>query len=311
MSEEMKKRITEAISQKLGSESQIKIMFQKITKNNGKMLEAIIFQDAEANASPAIYIDDLIKQVENNDIGLEDAVQEIMQYYLNVVNGAAFENIEGAVSKLDKTYILDKVVYKLINAEKNADQLAGVPHISVLDLAAIYRVDISQETDSTAWFTISNKLCDTYGINQEELDKAARKNTEQKGFRVQDVISFMIEEMFRGTELEEADIKKMKEEAGESTLYIMNSVLYKDGASILLYGSYFKKLADDLGRDLYVLPSSTEEILACPVVEGDEKEQNAFREMVVQVNMMDVPSTKILSNNLYRFSRETHKLTVV
>ena len=71
---------------------------------------------------------------------------------------------------------------------------------------------------------------------------------------------------------------------------------------------YIKALADKLDSDLYILPSSIHELILIPVLENEEVE--TLRKMVNQVNEESVENIDYLSDNVYRFNRNTEEICI-
>ena len=76
----------------------------------------------------------------------------------------------------------------------------------------------------------------------------------------------------------------------------------------MFYSSKIKALADKLDSDLYILPSSIHELILIPVLENEEVE--TLREMVNQVNEESVENIDYLSDNVYRFNRNTEEICI-
>ena len=76
----------------------------------------------------------------------------------------------------------------------------------------------------------------------------------------------------------------------------------------MFYSSKIKALADKLDSDLYILPSSIHELILIPVLENEEVE--TLRDMVNQVNEESVENIDYLSDNVYRFNRNTEEICI-
>jgi len=289
-------RLADALREMIGTECTVE--FRKVDKNNGLVLQAVVIREPGMNVCPTIYIDSLLEGIRNRETSLHDAAEEIAGIYRESRNVPFAQDI---VSKLgNKEYILENVAYKIINLEKNRDRLADMPHKVLLDMAAVYIVAFKgKHMHETSSFTINRQFCDNLAISETELDDAAKRNTERNGFRVQSMESVL------------AEIGCIPETtAGQGDgMWIISTPGRFNGASVMLYGSSFGGLAEKLGSDLYVLPSSIHEVLAIPV--GKIKPDN-LRDMVRDVNSSDaVAVDEVLSNSIYRYSRKTGTLAIV
>ncbi len=80
------------------------------------------------------------------------------------------------------------------------------------------------------------------------------------------------------------------------------------GASALFYPGIMEKVADAVGGDYYVLPSSVHEVLVIPG-EG-MMTANEMAQMVKSINETQVEPQDRLCNRVMRYSADTHELMV-
>lgn len=138
------------------------------------------------------------------------------------------------------------------------------------------------------------------GISFEELDEAAKKNTEKSGFSVRTMSEVMCELMGVnvGQEIEEPDGPQM---------YILTNTRKLHGANIMLYKEYLEIAAEKMNGDFYIIPSSIHELIAVPVsAQGLEE----LREMVKAANDNQLTPEEILGYEVYRYNRETGEVEV-
>jgi len=289
--EEIAGRILEAVETAVGPECEVQ--FQEVEKNNGVLRRAVVIKGPGMNAGPVVYIDSILKMLGNDEISLPDAAAEIAGVYKG---SRDTEEYLYAAESLSREKVLEKVVYQLVNKEKNEGKLAGMPYKELLDLAAVYRVIVDGYGSGTASFAVSSKFCTAYGISREELDAAAGRNTEKMGFCI-----MPMDALLKETAWEEEDGGR------ESKMFVLTNTEGCNGAAVMLYGRYFGRLAGKLGSDLYVLPSSIHEVIAIPVDFGGPA---ALREMVSEINDREVADEEVLSGNVYRYSRKTGRLTI-
>lgn len=107
------------------------------------------------------------------------------QYLNAIICGRCYSppEIEMNVEKwTDRKFILDHVEYQLVNAERNAEKLKDIPGKKIADLVAIYRVVVGLDEDGMKSYVLTNAGLARSKISLEELDEAAKKNTEKSGF---------------------------------------------------------------------------------------------------------------------------------
>lgn len=173
-----KKEIINAVKEELGTE--FEVFFTQTGQNNGTEQKCITVMPKSNIMGAGFRIElqfkgDLVEETEIKDMA-RNLVDDCMGYH-------GREPISGLTVRLDKRTILMKVEYQMINAEKNEARLTEMPHERLLDLAAIYRVILSEDAERKISFAVTHSLCEEYKISREELDAAARYNMEIQGFR--------------------------------------------------------------------------------------------------------------------------------
>lgn len=270
---------------------------QETTKNNGVKMLGIEIRKPEETVVPRLYVDGIVDRVEDGFMTVEDAAKKVFEMYQNSETPEIEMNVEKLI---DRKFILDHVEYQLVNAERNAEKLKDIPGKKIADLVAIYRVAVSAGEDGMMSYVLTKAILDRSGISFEELDEAAKKNTEKSGFSVRTMNEIMCELMGVnvGQEIEEPDGFQM---------YILTNARKLHGANIMLYKEYLEIAAEKMNGDFYIIPSSIHELIAVPVsAQGLEE----LREMVKAVNDNQLAPEEILGYEVYRYNRETGEVEV-
>lgn len=265
-----------------------------IEKNNGVIRNAVAIQTPGMPAGVVICIDDLADRIEAGKITAQYAGRKIAGTYMDRCD--EIRHFSEVRSALSKEYILDRVTYKLVNREKNAGRLKSIPYREMLDLAATYEIEILKNGRLSS-IMANYALCDAYGISPEELDAAAKRNTEAAGFTMRPLASVFAEK----TGISEEFL------GNGHPVYVLSNHEGIDGAAVMLYGSYFDELAGMLGSDLYVLPSSIHEVIAVP---ADCDKAELLKNTVAKVNATVVSDEEVLGENVYRYNRESRVLEI-
>lgn len=270
---------------------------QETTKNNGVKMLGIEIRKPEETIVPRLYVDGIVDRVEDGFMTVEDAAKKVFEMYQNSETPEIEMNVEKLI---DRKFILDHVEYQLVNAERNAEKLKDIPGKKIADLVAIYRVAVSAGEDGMMSYVLTKAILDRSGINFEELDEAAKKNTEKSGFSVRTMNEVMYELMGvnPGPEIEEPDGPQM---------YVLTNARKLHGANIMLYKEYLEIAAEKMNGDFYIIPSSIHELIAVPVsAQGLEE----LREMVKAANDNQLAPEEILGYEVYRYNRETGEVEV-
>ncbi len=292
MREEMMNRLAEAIGEEFGAECEVR--FQNVKKNNGLIVKAVVIREPGVLVSPTIYIDETLDMLTAEKMSVCKAEQDIVSIYRRWRDKGNYREI---ISNLSMQGVLESVSCQLINAEKNEDLLMGIPHKRFLDLAVVYRVIVGEDEMGTASFLINNGLQEQYELDIEELDNAARENTERQGLEAMSMGSIM------------AEITGENEDEIETgcPMWVLSNSKRVNGAVTMLYPDLFKSLTDKNESDLYVLPSSIHEVIAIPD-NGEDTEE--LKLMVSAVNSSEVSEEEYLSGNVYKYIRRENRLVI-
>lgn len=290
MREKIAEELATEVRARLGAK--YSVMYKEVTKNNSVKYPVVDIARLGEQVSQLVYIDWMLDRVEGGDIDIQDAAREVITTYLDYED----EGVPEFAKYLDKDTILQKAVFQMINREKNLERLLDMPHRDFLDLSVIYVV--ADEVDGDLYsIAVTHPFCEKYGIDDEELFDAARKNTMEIGFWARTVEDILADD--KGTSVEVL--------GSAPPLWAISTNTHRYGASAILFNGEFDKLAERYGMDLYIIPSSIHDVLAVPV-KGIEPEE--LRCMVAIVNDSEVHEEDLLSDNVYRYSRKTGCLTI-
>jgi len=294
--------IKRCVELSLGENYEVQV--QETRKNNGVRLTGISIKEKNSNIAPMIYLEgvfesylkgrslaaictDIIRVYkENNDLGVFD-VSEIMNY----------ENIK------------DKVCYRLVNQERNKEFLKGIPHIKFHDLAIIFYVEVFKNTETTGTLTVTNELMEAWKKDAFAIIKDAVKNTEKllEGVVVHmaDLLEELRNKLFPDGEAVYYDISPRE----MFPLYVASNKTRANGAAVMLYTNFLEDFADEIGNSFYILPSSIHELIFVP--DHPHVDIEYFKEMVKEINILEVAPQEVLSDSVYYFDCETGLLTVM
>lgn len=284
------------------------ISLETVKKNNGLTKNAINIRKSDQPIASVIYIDQVLGLIKDGSTGLQDAVNEIVEMYEKQSTEITMNGAAGIMESLKKENILKKVVYRLINREKNREKLAYVPHRDFLDLAVVYCMEENKAGGLQYSVMLDDALCYSLGISLAELEEASEQNTQARGFTVQtmdDIIRQSVSEDMGATPSETLGVS-MRVPA-RPDMWVFTSISKAYGAPILLYQKYFEDVAVGLNDDLYIMPSSIHELICIPaagVNPGD------LRTIVREINSTQVAVEDVLSNNVYLYRKETGVISI-
>lgn len=272
---------------------QAKVHLQRVRKNNNVYLDGIVIQMPDSNISPTIYLDGFYEMYMQGTELEEVAAMVLACYYrgrpsktLNIDFFKDFEKVK------------DRVVFRLINAQKNRDFLEDVPHILVQDLAICFYYAFSDEQLGEGSITISNRHMEWWGTNHQELFKLAKENTPRLFPVEYKSLKSVIDEFY-------GDIPQTVNEE-ICRLYVLTNITKSFGAACILYEDELERIADMVEADYYILPSSVHEVIILPDGKGEDPE--SLHRMIKEVNENHLTREEVLSDYPYYYSRKTKTL---
>lgn len=207
--------------------------------------------------------------------------------------------IQNMTKDITRENILDGVVFRVINTETNKGLLNEAVYFKFFDLAVIYTLPVWEDKTDTMDMLISRSIIEDFNISFQVLQDAAFDNTRKYyDFTVKDTKEIM-------TEL---GVSAWMMDADPVQMYVCTSKIIRNGATILLYPEYFAKIADENKCDLFIIPSSINEVLAIPANTVDDPKD--LKDMCRMVNTEEVELKEQLGNTIYKYNRENRQLEI-
>ena len=301
-----------------------RVTINHVIKNNGIVLDGIVIMEKDHNISPTIYMEPFYKSyIDGGDAA--DIVKEIVRIYETHV----------PCSRMDVQFFKDiemvrkKIVYRLVNYEKNEELLMNVPHRRFLDLAVVYHCLVVSEETGNASILVQNDHLKMWGITEEELFAEAEENTgrllraeildmratmneilQLDVLRLMKKLKMDAEHGFGRQEqlIEEFSsfLSEMTDNQSTDEMYILTNHLKMNGASCMMYPGVLKEFAEKIDANLYILPSSVHEVLLVPYRE--EEDAADLNRMVVNSNRKEIDQQDVLSDSIYYYDRNTDEI---
>lgn len=147
-------------------------------------------------------------------------------------------------------------------------------------------------------------------LTENDLYNAANKNTKELFPILVKNMNEVISEIIFGDselsgEMEEEFKEVMMETQDERSMYVITNESKLFGAASMLYEEPLHELAEKIGSDLYILPSSIHKVIA---VSADFGSPDELAEMVYEINMDQVDINDRLSNQVYCYDKDLRTL---
>lgn len=253
-------------------------------KGNSKVEKLVVKNET---VSPAFMLQKLYEEFLETPVAeLDDFLAKIaeeVRYNLEQTRKYDAESIKGL---LDWDSAKGKIMCCLMNHAENEEFLETVPHRDFLDLAIVYRCveDIGESAAHS--MVITNGLMVYMGVDENTLYETAMDN------------DFSVE------------CRSIAEMLGfpepEVPMWSMTNKNKYMGANVMLRKDVLKEIAERFGSDIYILPSSIHDLIAVPAVKANVRD---LQMMVDDINRKEVDYDERLSNNVYKYSRNTDEVT--
>lgn len=253
-----------------------------------------VHKSGDSRIFPTVYVNDMYEDYQScND--LETVLLQTAGQYARVLG-----SVKDYKPDIDMEHLKDNVVMCLVNTEQNKDLLAGTPNREFQDLSVIYRWVVNQSPDALGSVIVSDKLAEAAGMTEGELFRCASRNTR----RISPVSIMTMQEVMFELMSMPPEMKGMfvQEEKPSESIWIISNERRINGAVSMLYEENLYQLAEKVGDDLFILPSSIHEVIAIPaeMAAGNMKH---LLEMVHDINMGELELGERLSNSVYHYDR--------
>lgn len=253
---------------------------QEILKNNGIVSVGLTIRRKEERIAPLIYLEEFYQRYLSG-ASLDGLAETLIRTSKNAPSAPVWDY----TSIFDFQKIRHRIVYKLVNAEKNEKLLKEVPHLPVLDFAVVFYLLISMEGSESCSVLIRNEHMNLWKSPLSILYQYAQGNTPR-----------LCPYLFRPLN---AFVDMPEETIPECPMLVLSNEMGINGAAAILYPGMPGKIYETIGKNYYLLPATIHEFLIIPEDEGIRPEN--LLAMLREVNETQVRKEEVLSDHLYYF----------
>lgn len=298
--EQFKKETALSIKNHLSEEYQdYNLKFQMIQKS-GYEYEALLIEPKEKKgptAIPALNITNAFKEYLDG-ASFVDIMDKLADIRMNATIPTFNER-----DILDFDKIKDRIMPRLINTAYNEAYLEGKPHTDIEDLSIMYVVRINEGKTGFADAVINNDLLNSWSKTVQDLHNVAISNLAEQRPLFCNLASYMD---FL-SEINYIDIDDVDPDDYDMPFFILTNKQKTKGAIMAANPAIMDKITDKFGK-LYIIPSSTEEVIIVPQAAVDDVHDLA--KIVKQVNESEVRPEDQLSDNVYEYDIDSHSLKI-
>lgn len=286
--------IEEAVRRKAGT--QVKVAVSRALKTNRNYIDQISLLADGMNISPAIPLDVYYEQYRCGK-SIDFLAESIWSLYeKSDQKGSADVSF---YSDFEKVKL--QIACKLINYNKNEELLRHVPHRRFHDLAIVYYCRTEHTVLGKGSILIQSDHLKQWDTDADHIHEAAFFNTMRiLPYRIYDIADILEESFGR---------LRREEDTRHAQMYVLTNSEKYWGAVSIIYGGVLEKIAEKIGKDYFVLPSSIHECMIVPEADGLKKEE--LHQMVREINRSCVAQEDILGDSIYYYSMEKKELELV
>lgn len=274
------------------------IRMNHVVKNNGVELEGIVILKKEESSAPTIYVNDYFTQYQASR-SMDSIVEELLQI---IAREQKKSKLSLTGEQLSYEYMKTRIIYRLVNYEKNRLELENIPHIRYLDLAITFHCLVEQEKEEIGTIRIREEMMRQWQVEVADIWQVAKENT-PKLFPIQ--IRNM-NEVIAGIFKEKTGVIPEECSSMQPEMYIFTNESGINGASVLLYEDELSNFACSHDSDFYILPSSIHEVILIPYLKKFSRQK--LNQMVNDVNRTQLPQEDILSDQVYTYQRSQNSI---
>lgn len=264
-------------------------------KNNDQKVTYVSIRREDVEVTPSIILEPFYTEYANT--GELDAVMtQIAKMQIDHENDLSVD--KSIFTDWEK--VKDRLLCRLINRENNEEYLADKPFTPMEDLAVVYAIDVHTSREGMASVVITDTIMDKLGVDVEQLHKQALANIDSDRIVFRN-IGDVLSDMMPG-----AGDLMLENSKDTMPLYVMTNDVMVNGAGVVLCQQKMDEIAEKLGGDFIVIPSSTHECLIMP--KNDQFDRSMIENMIVEVNTTMVPISDRLSDHSYIYDSVNHEL---
>lgn len=274
------------------------VQVQNICKNNDLKLTGLTIGDQNLNIYPTIYLEEFYKKYEEG-VSFETITDIIWNTYCQNAPKGNWDTSRF----IEWRNVKDIICPKIINYGANRELLNSVPYRKVCDLAVVYYAVVDICENGVASILLRNEHLKLWGKTEADLYELALENYR----RIFSITSRNLDDII-------LELMNCKEDISfdENTIVPMIVVTNNkklNGAAAILFPDELQKIADKIGADLYILPSSVHEIILLST--DNTMTVDELKETVRFVNSNELRQEEVLSDNVYLFDRHNPSIEIV
>ena len=259
---------------------EMEISFGRINKQNRKGLHSCTLQLPGAAAAPTFYFEDLYEAYSSGT-----AAEDIAESLINYARENNLDAIPGNIDIDDYECVRKNLGLVVIGEENNREYLKEMIYRKIEDLALI-PIIFTNDRFGTGCIKIREGFLEYWGVTADEVMEEAIRNAPK-----------ILPPTFRQLN----DILCCRnEDDDDNELFVISNKYYAGGASAAFYPGFLDCIVKALGKDLFILPSSINELI---LVTDSGQDPEVLLQIVKEVNRTQVEPGDFLTDAVYHYGR--------
>ncbi len=264
-------------------------------KNNGVSVTGLLLKGENERVAPNFYLENQYVEWMRGIRTLEEICSRLCNAYREEV--AKSRSLLTEI-KFEWEEFRRKVFMRLINKERNAEQLQSVPYRDFMDLAIVYYYSVNLEDDVQGTLLISKEHMELLGVSEEELHQVAQSNGERYQPAKLRCMQDLLYDLGRKVGVEIYESKECY-----PYMFVLTNTKGMFGSVSMTCDVELECFAKRIGKGFYILPSSVHEVILVP--ENKDFSIEYFASMVREINETQLDPTEVLSDSIYFYDKET------
>lgn len=270
----------------------VQVEIRPVEKLQGESYTGLSIQPNDSPMAATLNLDTVYNQMVDQGKSFQEVADDLISHAADIIVDMPKIDVND-ITNYDQ--MKNTLVVQVIPTDRNADMLADIPHKNIEDMSLVYRMQIDQNENGTSSVLITNAMLENYGVTVDQLHQdamdAAVINNPATFRSMQEVLSDLM-----GMP---ADLMPPMDGPQMYVASVENSL---NGAGVIAYPDFMNQVAEQVGGDFFVLPSSVHEVLVIP--DDGSIDRHDLESMVREVNASEVLPKDQLSDNVYHYDSQ-------
>ena len=264
------------------------------TEKVNEAYESLVVKPHNGRIGVNFNIEQAYRDVENGVATVKDVVTKGIDAIKRGLDHTPNEMIIKEIGDYESAR--NRLTMEVVAKAGNEDMLSKVPHKDMEDMAVIYRLDMSDAVGEGASIVVTNSMLDCYGITAEQLHNDALESAPQiRPAKLQGMGEVLAQQMG----VDDLEMLGINIPPEDEKMFVASVEGNVHGASVIAYQDFMDKVAERMGGDFFILPSSLHELIIVP--DTGEFNVDNLKDMVKEVNATQVAPEDKLTDSVYHY----------